>query len=123
MYANKIEAAAAERLNTYANARTLNGRELAYAVTHLAEAVRAAKTTVAKFSTKRIEAIINDARAEANDSDMPKKLAGVTVRPPKELLADVIELPTKKATGAHAACSHEATKVARAKCRRERARA
>jgi hypothetical protein len=102
----------------------LNDAAEAQALQNIIESARKAKASPAKLSDKRLRTIVEDAiadnEAEDDDDDLDAGDEANVVAITKNLKK---ALPTTKqaARGTHADCAHEATKVARAKCRRERA--
>lgn len=100
---------AAALADTHAHA--LTPAERAFFIEHVIETAKVKKMSVSKLTKKVTDAILEQAWAEANTSDI-------------EGVADVIELrpAATRVRGSHEGCTHEANKVARAKCRRDRAR-
>lgn len=114
---NRISPAdqAIARLNQ--SSSQLNDSEMAFAVEHLIAEGRTRKMSVSKLPQKVVKDIIDLALAEANDADMP----GVVNPADVELASEMFEA-APRIRGSHAGCTHDTGKVARAKCRRERAR-
>lgn len=115
------------RLTALTRVRDLNPAltesQEAYAVEHLIEAARVGKTSVAKLSAKRVALILEGAIAEADTSDIEID----DDQPENDIvLEDAIVLDLvariKGVRGSHATCDHANTKVARAACRRARAK-
>lgn len=170
------------RLATFIEGQPFTPAEHAYITDHVIEAARTRKTSIAKLSQKVIETIIEEAKADANDSDIEiepepgtytmmsddeidaniaadaklqddmrngecprvevpglgRSVPRPTVRERRsddmpavthkhlklvrEAAAEAVETAPKNARRSHANCDHEATKVARAICRREAAK-
>jgi hypothetical protein len=107
----------------------LNDAAEAQALQNIIESARKAKASPAKLSDKRLRTIVEDAIADNEDDDDDLDAGDETnvVAITKNTILTKKAGYEKKAQakqaarGSHADCAHEATKVARAKCRRERA--
>lgn len=119
----------ADRAALVADDFKLTDAERAYVIEHLLDRARVTKTSVSKLSRKTIAEIVAAAQAEANDSDVLTNQSHEEDPSDGDDLAEVIELrpvaaevKAPRVRGSHAGCTHDTGKVARAKCRRERAR-